>query len=100
MHKIMAKFEERCGLGEIAPKLIEECRQLRQWFVKSNPNDQPPSENSIANALRQAYRKAAAMKLIDHQTHNGKIPLIPLWVMGTHMGFFSNLFDFACDCVV
>lgn len=101
MHKIINKFDERCQLGVIEGKLIEECRELRKWIVTTHPDDQPPTENTIANALRSSYRKAKT--IIEAEKLSGqrsKLSIFPLWFMGTHMGLLSDLFDLACDCVV
>ena len=59
MNRVIGKFNERAGSGETIPTLMGESKYLRDWISQNEPNQQAPTERTIANALRSHYRAAA-----------------------------------------
>lgn len=63
MHKIAREFNARVGLKLVKTTLMDEARHLREWIIEEEPAIQPPTERTIANALRIAYHAAGIKKV-------------------------------------
>lgn len=62
MHKIAREFNDRVAHKIVKPTLMGEARHLRGWIASQEPKVQPPTERTIANALRTAYHAAGIKK--------------------------------------
>lgn len=51
------KMEERAGEGSMKSELKSECTFLTEWLRREFPDQSIPTEKSLANALRDDYRK-------------------------------------------
>lgn len=61
-HLIEREFERRVSSGELATSLAEEAAFLLRWLRTAHPNHVPPTEQTIKNNIRNAYRRAKAPK--------------------------------------
>jgi hypothetical protein len=52
---ILLEMHRRAHRNELADKVAEEARQLRQWLIGNYPNAAPQEAESIENAIREEY---------------------------------------------
>jgi len=55
---VLAEFQRRAEIGDLAPSLAEQSRLLEEWFHETHPEKQAPTAKTIENRLRQDYRQA------------------------------------------
>ena len=55
---VLAEFQRRAEIGDLAPSLAEQSRLLEEWFHETHPEKQAPTAKTIENRLRPDYRQA------------------------------------------
>lgn len=62
MGSIVAEFHRRVTAGEVASKVRDEARALRQWAEKHIKQDQLPGMLAIENTIRDEHRRFRSNK--------------------------------------
>lgn len=60
MHLILTEFQERIRGRRVESTLAEQARLLLAWLIEQHPTAARPTTKTVANRIRQAYRRAMA----------------------------------------